>query len=82
MPRPPPLVPKNLRELLQNYPAHIERLRAAIEAAASDGGANAPRIEYIVWALEDTLESAALWRTNAQCVARRNDAHDQIDPNE
>lgn len=57
MPLLPPPVPKKLCELLQNYPEHIERLRAAVEKAASAGGADAPRTEYIVWALGNVLES-------------------------
>lgn len=62
MPFLPPPVPKKLCELLRNYPEHIERLRAAVEKAASAGGADAPRTEYIAWALENVLESFIMRR--------------------
>lgn len=52
----PPRVPSKLRELLSAYPEHIERLRLAIDKAASEPGVSTPRIEYIVWALEDCLQ--------------------------
>lgn len=78
MPLPPPPVPKKLCELLQNYPAHIERLRSAIEKAASDGGANAPRTEYIVWVLEDVLESFISEAKNELAAARSAGCADDI----
>lgn len=52
----PPPVPGKLRELLSAYPEHIERLQLAMDRAASEAGASTPRIEHIVWALEDCLE--------------------------
>lgn len=51
-----PPVPSRLRELLSAYPEHIERLQLAMDRAASEAGASTPRIEHIVWALEDCLE--------------------------
>ncbi|MEN5206080.1 hypothetical protein ABE473_16685 [Stenotrophomonas sp. TWI700] len=78
MPLLPPPVPKRLCELLQNYPEHIERLRAAIEKAASAGGANAPRTEYIVWALEDVLESFISEEKNELDAARSAGSADDV----
>ena len=51
-----PPVPNKLRELLSAYPELIERLQLALDKAASESGASTPRIEHIVWALEDCLE--------------------------
>lgn len=53
---PPPLVPEKLRELLTDYPEYVELLQKAINKAAAESPPSAPRIELIVWGLEDCLD--------------------------
>jgi hypothetical protein len=56
----PPPVPVNLKELLSEYPGHIERLQEVLDSVAErQGGAAAP-FELAVWALEGRLESFLL----------------------
>lgn len=51
----PPAVPKALREMLRDYPGHIERLQEVLGQFAVPR----PRVqpfEEAVWALQDSLE--------------------------
>lgn len=53
---PAPPVPARLRELLSDYPAHLEKLQHAITKVADEPCPSAPHIELVVWALEDSLD--------------------------
>ena len=50
-----PPVPKNLREMLKDYPEHIDRLQKLLTEVAEDPRPYAPRFEVVVWALEGRL---------------------------
>jgi len=53
---PPPRVPEKLRELLADYPAYVGVLQQAIDKAVAEPSPSAPRMELIVWGLEDCLD--------------------------
>lgn len=52
-----PPVPAKLREMLKDYPEHIERLQERLIAVAEEPRPYAPRFEVAVWALEDQLDA-------------------------
>lgn len=54
---PAPPVPARLRELLADYPAHLEKLQHAITKAADEPRPIAAHIEMVIWAIEDTMEA-------------------------
>ena len=68
---PPVPVPQKLRELLKDYPEHIERLQEALNTIIAKPSFGTPQFEVAIWALEgrtgtfvteaqDELESAKL----------------------
>lgn len=57
MPRSVPPVPAKLREMLKDYPGHIDRLQVLLTAVAEAPRSSTPRLEIAVWALEDQLDA-------------------------
>ncbi len=57
MPLSAPPVPAKLREMLKDYPEHIDRLQRRLTEVAEDPRPYAPRFEVAVWALEDQLDA-------------------------
>lgn len=53
---PPPPVPAGIVDVLKDHPALVQRLQESINRAAEVSESSAPRIEMIIWALEDGLE--------------------------
>lgn len=54
---PPPPVPAKLREMLKDYPEHIERLQAALNTVVEKPSKAAPPFEVAIWVLEGGLET-------------------------
>lgn len=50
-----PPVPQKLREMLKDYPEHIERLQEALDSVISEPIKSVPPFEAAIWALEDLL---------------------------
>ncbi|WP_313437136.1 hypothetical protein [Stenotrophomonas sp.] len=69
---PPPPVPQRLREMLKDYPDHIQKLQAALNHVAEKPSTGIPVIEQAIWALEDTLERFALDAGKETKVAEAN----------
>jgi hypothetical protein len=55
MSQPYPPVPAKLREMLKDYPEHIERLQNALNSVKDRRIKSIPPFEAAAWALEDTL---------------------------
>ena len=53
---PCPPVPAKLREILKDYPDHIEELQRALNSVKDRRIKSTPPFEAAVWALEDKLE--------------------------
>ena len=49
---PPVPVPQKLRELLKDYPEHIERLQEALNTIIAKPSFGTPQFEVAIWALE------------------------------
>jgi hypothetical protein len=56
---PPPPVPQGLRELLKNYPGHIQRLQDALNSYVQKPFRPMP-FDGAIWALEGRLEAFIL----------------------
>ena len=54
---PSPPVPAKLREMLKDYPGHIERLQVALDSVKDRRLKSIPPYEAAVWLLEDYLSS-------------------------
>lgn len=54
---PPPPVPAKLREMLKDYPGHIERLQEALNTVVEKPSKAAPPFEVAIWVLEGGLET-------------------------
>jgi hypothetical protein len=54
---PPPPVPQGLREMLKEYPEHIERLQEALNTVIEKPLKATPPLEVAIWALEGRLET-------------------------
>lgn len=54
---PPPPVPQKLREMLQDYPGHIERLQEVLNGVVFDGRVLLMPFDQAIWALEGRLET-------------------------
>ena len=54
---PPPPVPQGLREMLKDYPEHIERLQAALNRIMEKKMSGADPFERAIWLLEGRLET-------------------------
>ncbi len=67
---PPPLVPEKLRELLADYLSYVGLLQQAIDKAVAEPRPSAPRIELIVWGLEDCLDGLILSAKDELNVAK------------
>lgn len=52
---PPPTVPQSLRELLKDYPEHIQTLQDDLSHIAQKTRLGIPPFEQAVWMLEDAL---------------------------
>lgn len=57
MPIPLPRVPATLREMLKDYPEHVEQLQEALNGVMEKPPSAIPRFELAVWALEGRLET-------------------------
>ena len=55
-PPPSPPVPAKLREMLKDYPDHIEQLQKALNSVKDRRFKSTPPFEAAAWALEDKLE--------------------------
>lgn len=55
MPAPSPPIPTRLRELLKDYPAHIEELQSTLDSVKNRRLKSIPPFEHAVWRLEDCL---------------------------
>lgn len=55
-----PPVPQKLRELLKDYPEHLQTLQAALNRAVEKPSTGIPLVEQAVWALEGTLTRFAV----------------------
>lgn len=56
MPQPHPPVPAKLREMLEDYPDHIEQLQKALNSVKDRRIKSTPPFEAAVWLLEDCLD--------------------------
>lgn len=54
---PAPPVPQGLREMLRDYPGHIERLQQALNWVIEHPASGIPPFERAVWALEGRTET-------------------------
>jgi hypothetical protein len=52
---PPPPVPQRLREMLTEYPEHIERLQEALNTVIEKPSKVTPPFEVAIWVLESRL---------------------------
>lgn len=52
-----PPVPNGLRDMLKDYPDHIERLQQALNWTIEHPSAATPPFEVAIWALEGRLET-------------------------
>lgn len=50
LPQPP--IPQRLRELLKDYPRHLERIQEVLNRVVVDHAKSAPLFEQAIWALE------------------------------
>ncbi|WP_223202856.1 hypothetical protein [Stenotrophomonas sp. 169] len=57
MSQPYPPVPAKLREMLKDYPEHIEQLQKALNSVKDRRIKSTPPFEAAVWLLEDYLSS-------------------------
>ena len=57
MPIPPPPVPRKLREILNDYPGHLERLQEVLRQVTEKQPFTAPQLDRVIWALEGQLEA-------------------------
>ena len=56
MPQPlPPPVPQRLREMLKDYPGHIDRLQEALNTVIEKPSKATPPFEVAIWVLESRL---------------------------
>lgn len=53
----PPPIPQGLREMLKEYPEHIERLQQALDSVVEKPMKGTPALEVAIWELEGTLET-------------------------
>lgn len=49
---PPPPIPQRLRELLKDYPRHLERIQEVLNRLVVDHAKSIPLFEQAIWALE------------------------------
>ncbi|WP_241200794.1 hypothetical protein [Lysobacter enzymogenes] len=80
-PRPP--VPKGLREMLKDYPEHIERLQEVLNYVVETSSAGVSPFDRAIWVLEARLETfiseardeleAAEASGDAEAIARAKD---------
>lgn len=54
---PPPPVPQKLREMLKDYPEHIERLQEVLNVIIQKPMYGTPPFERAIWLLEGRLET-------------------------
>jgi hypothetical protein len=52
---PPPPVPKTLRDILRDYPEHIERLQEVLNSAVDPSKTHLMPFDEAIWALEGRL---------------------------
>lgn len=55
-PLPPPPVPQRLREMLKDYPGHIERLQEVLNKGVEKPSPVTPPFEVAIWMLEGATE--------------------------
>lgn len=51
-----PPVPKKLREMLRDYPGHIDRLQEQLNSVAEEPRSVSPKFEVAIWMLEGQLD--------------------------
>lgn len=54
---PPPPVPLRLREMLKDYPEHLERLQEVLNTAIDPAKVHLMPFDEAIWALEGRLET-------------------------
>jgi hypothetical protein len=52
---PPPPVPQALREMLKDYPEHIQELQKSLNRVITKPSKSTPAFEVAIWELEGTL---------------------------
>lgn len=57
MQRPLPPVPQRLREMLKEYPGHIDRLQEALNTLIEKPSRGTPPFEVAIWVLESRLST-------------------------
>ena len=77
---PPPPVPQKLREMLKDYPEHLDEIQKTLNDIVEKPPHGTPPFEMAVWMLEDTLSAfvseaseklkAAETSGNAQAIAK------------
>lgn len=55
MPSMPPPIPRKLREMLADYPEHMQRLQEALNTVVETPSKVTPPLEAAIWALESRL---------------------------
>lgn len=83
---PPPPVPQKLREMLKDYPGHIQTLQNDLNGLVEKPLYGTPIFEQAIWALEDALSAfidearaelqVAETSGDAEAVARAKDKLD------
>lgn len=68
MTQPSPPVPAKLREMLKDYPEHIDQLQRALETVTDRRMRSLPPFEDAVWKLEDCL-SGFIGKASAELSA-------------
>ncbi|MGJ7901688.1 hypothetical protein [Lysobacter sp. 1R34A] len=73
----PPPVPKKLREMLKDYPGHIERLQEQLNRVAEESKSVSPKFEIAIWMLEGQLEEF-IHEAQAELSAAREGENDSM----
>lgn len=70
-----PPVPKKLREMLHDYPGHIDRLQEQLNHVAEESRSASSKFEVATWMLEGQLEEFVREaKTELEAVEATNDA--------
>jgi hypothetical protein len=56
MPNPPP-VPQGLREMLKDYPEHVQRVQEVLNSVVEKPSKGTPPFEVAIWVLESRLDA-------------------------
>lgn len=73
-----PPVPKKLRDMLKDYPGHIERLQQQLNCVAEEPRSVNPKFEVAIWMLEGQLEEFIREAQDELRAAREDESGDMI----